>query len=131
MTRSSKALLALVAAVLAAAVAAAVAEAGDRPALRLVNTPSVVVQGSAFRPREVVSIVALTPRGEKRVVVRAGRRGGFGVRLGSGIRPCGVPLIVRAVGAGGSRVTFRIPARPCPTSPVRARPHIEVPPPIR
>jgi hypothetical protein len=114
------------------AIAVAVpADAASRPTLRIVGTERVVVQGAAFLPSERVVVTALAGLGPGHVVVRAGRRGTFGARLGKGVRPCGVPLAVRAVGSNGSRVTVYLPARPCPQSPARVRPRIEVPPPMR
>jgi hypothetical protein len=114
-----------------AIVVAVQADAANRPALRIVGSERVVVQGAAFLPSERVVVTALAGLGPGHVVVRAGRRGTFGAQLGTGVRPCGMPLAVRAVGSNGSRVTLHLPARPCPQSPSRTRPRIEVPPPMR
>ena len=106
-------------AVLALVAGASPASARTGPALRIEGTQPFVVRGVAFRPFERVSLTAMTSLGPDRVVVRATRAGRFAATLPVTAQPCGSAFALRAVGARGSRVTVRLPSRPCIPPPIR------------
>lgn len=109
----------LCAAVLAAVVVAGGASSGTAtPSLRLVDSSPLTVKGVAFKARERVRVTATLESGTLRAVVRASRRGVFTVTFEEIAVRCG--FTVRAVGAGGSRASLKLPQPACP--PPLARP---------
>ena len=103
-----KRLLALALAAVALAAAAASAGAAATPTLRLVNMSPLVVRGTAFVPREAVTVS--TPYGHTRI--RATATGGFVVRFGR-VPRCSSGGVVVARGAHGERVLLRLPLTMC------------------
>jgi hypothetical protein len=103
-----KRLLTLALATVALATLAAAAGAAATPTLRLVNMSPLVVRGTAFAPREAVTVSS--PYG--RIQTRATATGAFVVRFG-GVPRCSSGGVVLARGAHGERVTLRLPLTMC------------------
>jgi hypothetical protein len=84
-------------------------------ALRLTNTYPVTLRGVAFKPRERITLtVHVASTNERRArKVTAGRLGGFTTRFATlvGLDRC--DITATAVGARGSRATFKTPQRQC------------------
>src|SRR5262245_10130069 len=99
--------------------AAVPSSAANAPALRIDATQPLVIRGTAFRPGERVALTATTPLGTRRVVVRATRGGRFAATFRLPAPSCGGAFALRAVGVSGSRVTLRLPSRPCVPPPIR------------
>jgi hypothetical protein len=102
--------------------AAGAAQAGEpaerqdpgRPALRIVERDPLAIAGRRFEAGERVRL-AVVSGGEKHVAkVRASSGGTFVVRL-AGVRldRCSGRLVVRAVGAAGSRASFTLERLHC------------------
>ena len=93
----------------AAAAALAVPAGAERaPTLRMVNFTPLVVRGTAFVPREVVTVTAPTGR----IQVRTTATGSF-VASFRGTPRCSSGGVVVAVGARGERVLLRLPLTMC------------------
>ena len=103
-----KRLLALLLVPAAAAVLAAPAWAERTPSLRLVDFTPLVVRGTAFVPRELVTVTAPTGR----VQVRTTATGAFVASFG-GTPRCSSGGVVVARGAHGERVLLRLPLTMC------------------
>ncbi len=121
--------ISLIAATLATLVLALAASAGPtaKPSLRVAVAPQLVVVGTGFEPRTLVTLRVVSPARTRRAVVRTGRAGGFTHRFPA-IERCD-PTSVIAVSANGA--TARVPVtwftRSC-ISPPPIEPG--VPPPI-
>jgi hypothetical protein len=72
------------------------------------RTPTVVVHGTGFRPRERVTVTAGTVVAR----ARATRLGAFTVDTGLGLSRC-TAFVVRAVGSAGSAVLLKLPQPAC------------------
>jgi hypothetical protein len=92
---------------LALAGAAAATSAPPRLAIAA-RTPTVVVHGSGFRPRERVTVTAGTTVAH----IRATRLGTFTVDTGLTLSRC-TAFLVRAVGSAGSDVLLKLPQPAC------------------
>jgi hypothetical protein len=103
----------------AAAVAAPAPAARSTPVLRVVSLQPLAVKGEAFRPRERVTVTALTLLGPRRVVVRATATGRIGATFRLPRQPCGTAFAINAVGAQGSRALVRVRSRACVPPPIR------------
>ena len=101
-------MLALALAAIALAGVATTAGAAATPTLRLVNMSPLGVRGTAFAPREVVTVSA--PYG--RIQTRATATGAFVVSFG-GVPRCSSGGVVLARGAHGERVMLRLPLTMC------------------
>jgi hypothetical protein len=104
------------AALLAAGAAwAAPASREATAALRVTSTYPLTVRGAAFKPRERVTLtVVVTASKERRVrKVTAGRLGGFTTTFTTLIVDDRCEITATAVGARGSRATFKVPQRQC------------------
>jgi hypothetical protein len=99
--------------------AAGSVQASPRPVLRIVDDRPLVVRGEGFRPRERVTVAAQASVGQRRVVVRASAVGRLAVTFRLPVVPCTGALVLRAVGAGGSRAALRVPMPPCVPPPIR------------
>src|SRR5262245_60699960 len=103
-----KRLLALLLVPAAAAALAAPAGAERTPSLRLVDFTPLVVRGTAFVPREVVTVTAPTGR----ITVRTSATGAFVASFGGAPR-CSSGGVVVARSAHGERVMLRLPVTMC------------------
>ena len=97
--------LGLIAIVLAAGGAA-------KPALRPLDLDPLTLRGTSFKPNERVKLLLSAPPVVRSKSVRAGERGRF--RVVFAVRPgrCDA-VVVQAIGARGSRATFRRDAPDC------------------
>jgi hypothetical protein len=91
---------ALATALVAALGLASAASGAGRPAIQLVETNPVVLQGLRFKPGERVTVHVWGPVRTAKTV-KAGPRGGFRVRFR--MREQCEPLVVHAFGSKGSR----------------------------
>ena len=85
-----------------------------RASLRLVDETPVTIAGKGFKARERVTVTAVASGAARKKVVYASASGTFTARFPTlqGRDVCG--LIVRAVGASGSRAVLRLVDRMCP-----------------
>jgi len=93
------------------ALALLVSGATAKPRVWVTSKQPVVVRGTGFHPVERVGLT-LTAKGlEKHRVLRVSRTGAFTARFtGTDLPAKGcLGLVVRAVGAAGSKATFRLP----------------------
>ena len=89
--------------------AGAAAASSTPPRLALAaRTPTVVVHGTGFRPRERVTVTA----GTVVTHARATRLGAFTLDTGAMLSRCS-GLVVRAVGNAGSAVFLKLPLPAC------------------
>lgn len=109
--------LSLLAATLAAAAVATAASAQIEraPDLALVGQKPLVVAGTGFKPRERVTLAAITVSAPRPSVVgaRARATGSFRSRLAAFTAPCGEPYVITARGAAGSIAVLPLQAPPC------------------
>ena len=82
-----------------------------KPRLSFGQLSPLTVTGYGFRGRERVRVTLLGSRTEAKTVV-ADRRGRFTVRFTVRVPPCG-SVLVRAVGAAGSRASRELPRPDC------------------
>jgi hypothetical protein len=110
---------ALAIAVSALVVALPAVAAESRPALRLVSSQPLVVQGVHFRAHERIRVTAYVEVVKHARVVRATAAGRFKASfdLATPLDPCLESLRVTAVGARGSEAVLKLPQRACPPSP--------------
>jgi hypothetical protein len=115
--------IAAIAALLAAGATAGAGDSAQRAALRLTSTNPITLRGVAFKPRERVTLtLQLRSTSNRRTrKLTAGRLGGFTTSFTTllGVDRCEV--MATAVGARGSRATFKLPQAQC-----RPRPAIHV-----
>jgi len=104
---------------LAATAAAACDSTTTKPALRVLRTTPLVVQGTSFAPRTTVVVTALTGVGPRIVRTRTTARGTFKAVFRSLAQPCGKPFAVRARIASGQVAVVRLAAQPCVPPPIR------------
>jgi hypothetical protein len=91
------------------AFAGAAAAASTPPRLAIAaRTPTVVLRGTGFHPRERVTVTA----GKVVAHARATRLGTFTVDTGVALSRC-TGFVVRAVGSAGSAVFFKLPLPAC------------------
>ncbi|HTK22656.1 MAG TPA: hypothetical protein VL264_00330 [Gaiella sp.] len=102
-----------------ALVAVSPGAASTGPALRVEGMQPLVVRGVGFHPGERIALTAMALRGSRQMVVRATRAGRFAASFRLPTQSCGSPFAFRAVGTLGSRVTLRLPSRPCVPPPIR------------
>jgi hypothetical protein len=104
-----------------AALAFAGSAAGSRstPALRLVTTQPLTVQGVHFKSYERVRVTQHADSTTRSKVVHATSTGTFKVTfaLPMAIDPCLESIRVTAVGGRGSEAALKLPQRACPPSP--------------
>lgn len=80
--------------------------AAQRPALRSVDLDPLTLRGTSFKPSERVKLLIAAPAFARTRVVRAGERGRFRVVFAISPGRCD-SVVVQAIGARGSRATFR------------------------
>ena len=99
----------------ALSLAPASSTANARPALRLVDTEPLAVQGVRFDPAATVRIrvLTLTRTWTKRVEV--GARGTFMARFPLSAGRCGTWVAVQATASDGTKAGLRLPLFECPT----------------
>jgi hypothetical protein len=104
----------LAAATLALAGSAGATQDGKRPLLRLTDAQPVELSGQRFRATERVRVTVVTGTTRSSRIVRASRAGAFVTTFSelSADRCSG--LFAVAVGAGGSRATFKLVPLGCP-----------------
>lgn len=104
----------LVAATLALAGSAGAAQSGKRAQLRLTGAQPVELSGQRFRSTERVRVTVVTGTTRGSRLVRASRAGTFVATFTelSADRCSGLSAL--AVGAGGSRATFKLVPLGCP-----------------
>jgi len=114
-------ILSLLAAIMAATVvvAGAAAQTERTPGLVLVGQKPLVVAGTGFKPRERVTLNAITVSAPRPSVVRAraGATGSFRTRLAAFTRQCGEPYVITARGSAGSIAVLPLQAPPCAPRP--------------
>jgi hypothetical protein len=88
-----------------------------RPALRIVDLAPLTVQGTSFKAGERVKLL-VNAGGPHAKTVRAGRRGGFTVRLDVSVRGC-TAVVVQAIGGRGSRAMVDLTRPGCDERPER------------
>lgn len=89
--------------------------AGRCAKLTLADTAPLTVKGTRFQAGERVKLVVSRSVSISRVV-RAGARGGFTVKFSVNLDRCG-PLLIRAIGARGSRATVDATQIACAPAP--------------
>lgn len=77
-----------------------------RPALKPIDLDPLTLAGTGFRGNERVTLLVAAPPIVKSKVVRANARGRFRVVFRIAVGRCD-PAVVQAIGARGSRATFR------------------------
>jgi hypothetical protein len=108
-----RATLVLLVAVVAAVAAGVAGGTAAQPRLRIAAEHPLIVSGSAFHPRELVSVRAFGTFGDSSLHARATRSGSFRLRFA---KLTGDPCVLRrlsAVGALGSRAILRLPPGAC------------------
>ncbi len=97
-----------------AALAAAAPAAASAAKLRLAADLPLTVKGTAFKPREVVTVTIQTNERQWIRTARATTAGGFAVAL-PGVRydPCRSSVTIVARGRKSGLVRLRVPLREC------------------
>lgn len=98
--------------------AAATGAGQSSPSLRIVAVTPVHVSGRAFRPYERVQLRATSGEITAQRALRATRLGSFRVTFATIeiTDRCSMDLLVRAIGARGSRAAAKLPQLQCPPS---------------
>ena len=114
--RALRLALAVTALVLAGTPAgASVATSADEPALRVRDLAPLRVRGLGFKPRERIRLTISVDGEKRRRGVRATSAGRFAVTFRTVfIDRCNATLYLKAVGAGGSRDSLKLPMLQCP-----------------
>jgi hypothetical protein len=89
-----------------ALLAIALAAGAAKPALRPVDLDPLTLRGTSFKSRERVKVLLAAPPVVRSKVVRADARGRFRVAFAVSPGRCDA-VVVQALGARGSRATFR------------------------
>jgi hypothetical protein len=99
----------------AGAASGAPASSEAAAALRVTSTYPLTVRGVAFKARERVTLTVLVASTKERRVrkVTAGRLGGFTTTFTAVLVDDRCEITATAVGARGSRATFKVPQRQC------------------
>lgn len=79
---------------------------GAKPSLRPLDLDPLTLSGTAFKNRERVKLLVAAPAYVRSKVVRANARGRFRVSFALSPGRCDF-VVVQAIGARGSRATFR------------------------
>ena len=99
------------------ALGATVGTAGTSPTLRVGTTTTLSLVGTGFTPRVLVTLRVVAPDFSRRVVVRAGAKGGFTARF-PGLDRCATNMMIaRAANGTGARVPISWWIRECPPPP--------------
>jgi len=101
----------------ATAVASSAATAPPpKPRLVLSDVRPATVRGAHFASSEQVRLRFSAGGDASTAIARTSGAGTFVATAppSFGYSPCGAPLVVRAIGAGGDHATLRVPQRECP-----------------
>ena len=93
---------------------AAGARSNGKASLRIVSSAPVTVAGVRFKPLERVRLRVAVSGTRLVRRARASRRGRFVVAVPYSLDRCSEGLVVRAVGAHGSRALLKLPPMLCP-----------------